>query len=201
MSDAIRVLPTVKVPALRVLTVCTGNICRSPMAEQMLESAFLQAGIAAHVSSAGTQAMVGHDLTPETAAQLNAHGVAPKAHRSTQLTEGLVSAADLVLVATRAHRSEVVSLLPRASRYTFTIRQFARLVDSLEEGEWRAIRSLSDLVMSVAAQRGFALPPEDPTIDDVVDPYRQSEAVYAEVADELDSSVATITAAFARAAK
>ena len=46
-----------------------------------------------------------------------------------------ISDADLVLTATRAHRAEVVSLVPRASRYTFTLVQFAALLQQIDDDD------------------------------------------------------------------
>ncbi len=117
----------------RILLVCTGNICRSPLAEQLLRARLEEAGIAAHVDSAGTRAMVASPMTPEAAALSLAHGAHSTDHSARQLTEQLVNEADLVLTATRDHRREVVTLLPRATRYTFTLNQFARLLGASDE--------------------------------------------------------------------
>ena len=54
--------------APRILIVCTGNICRSPLAEQLLRQNLTAAGIDAVVTSAGTRAMTGSAMTPEAAA-------------------------------------------------------------------------------------------------------------------------------------
>ncbi|TFC24397.1 hypothetical protein E3O25_14505 [Cryobacterium sp. TMT1-3] len=118
-------------PALhtpRILIVCTGNICRSPLAEQLLRENLRAAGIDAVVSSAGTHAMIGSVMTPEAAALSSQYGASSTQHVARQLTEQLIADADLVLTATRDHRREVVTLLPKATRYTFTLNQFARLV-------------------------------------------------------------------------
>ncbi|MDJ0351060.1 low molecular weight phosphatase family protein [Cryobacterium sp. PH29-G1] len=112
----------------RILLVCTGNICRSPLAEQLLRARMEALGVRAEVSSAGTRAMVASAMTAEAAALSLQHGAPSTEHAARQLTEGLVRDADLVLTATRDHRREVVTLLPKATRYTFTLNQFARLL-------------------------------------------------------------------------
>jgi len=50
-----------------VLMVCTGNICRSPVAERLLRAQTEAVGLPVVVHSAGTQSMVGHGMTPEAA--------------------------------------------------------------------------------------------------------------------------------------
>jgi protein-tyrosine phosphatase len=65
----------------RIITVCTGNICRSPMAALMLAEAFAAEGLAAVVDSAGTTAYeVGRPIDPRAARTLLAHGLASDRH-------------------------------------------------------------------------------------------------------------------------
>lgn len=193
-----------KLAPFTVLVVCTGNICRSPVAERILYAQLEAAGIPALVISAGTQSMVGHDMTPEAAQLAQHYGADPLGHHSQQLTEHLISGADLVLTATREHRSAVVSLHPRASRYTYTLNQLARLlpaaVDSLdtsvelvETPQEDPAAALRALLIEVAATRGFSPPPIHPDDDDIEDPYRQSAEVYARVGNIIQASVTTIT--------
>ena len=111
---------------LELLTVCTGNICRSPLAEALLRERL--APLDVRVSSAGTRALVGYGMTPE-AAQLAADYGVPEvaAHRARFLTEGLLETPDLILAMSREHRRAIVDLAPRRLRSTFTLREFARL--------------------------------------------------------------------------
>jgi protein-tyrosine phosphatase len=91
-----------------VLFVCTGNLCRSPMAAALFAAELARAGLTGWtVSSAGTWAVAGHPATREAVAALAARGLDLGAHRSRQLTAEQLEQADLILVATRAHAEAI----------------------------------------------------------------------------------------------
>lgn len=179
----------------RILTVCTGNVCRSPMAERLLRSGLAarcgeQAAVV-DVSSAGTGALVGEAMTDPTRDLVTRHGGDAAGHRARMLAERMVADADLVLPLTRRHRSAVVTVHPRATRWTFTLREAARLagaVDPAELPEGPLEERLRALVPALAAKRGL-VPVADPAVDDVVDPYRRGDEVYAAMAASLVPAV------------
>ena len=184
----------------RILTVCTGNICRSPQAERLLIAEFTRHGFGdvVQVSSAGVAAMVGEPMPEQAAAQTIGYGGNPSGHAARQLTADMVENADLVLTMERAHRADVVRLVPRANRYAFTLPEFARLaVDLRESGEATIAESpsaadrLRDLVPQVAAGRGLSLP-VSAEHDEVEDPYRRSDETYARSAAQVASAVSTV---------
>jgi protein-tyrosine phosphatase len=181
-----------------ILVVCTGNICRSPIAEQLLRARFAASGLDVTVSSAGTGALVGASMTPEAAQLSMNYGGVPSSHRARELTETLVANADLVLTATRDHRQAVATLHPRASRHTYTLAQSDAGATALADSG-PLHRRLTALVDQVAESRGFAPPPAHAEAEDIPDPYRQSQEVYDRVGALLDSSVETIAAFLATA--
>lgn len=186
-----------------ILVVCTGNVCRSPLAAQLLEAQLASSGIPVRATSAGTRALVGQPMTPEAAALSLEYGGNPRVHRAQQLSRQLVENADLILTATRDHRGEVVSLSPAASRHTFTLAQFARIVGSSGElfrnaavatgAEGGSPRdALRSFVSAAAASRGIAPLPVRAIDDDIEDPYRRSEKVYRRAGRAIDLAVTTI---------
>ncbi|HEY5987883.1 MAG TPA: hypothetical protein VIV12_16140, partial [Streptosporangiaceae bacterium] len=115
----------------RILFVCTGNACRSVIAERLAAAglrARLGAGAAPfHVASAGTGVPGGAPPHPYTAAALGRFGVGMEGFTSRGLTVADIDAADLILAAGWEHREQIVGMRPRASRRVFLLREFARL--------------------------------------------------------------------------
>lgn len=185
--------------AFRILTVCTGNVCRSPVMAQLFDAALGRDGWT--VVSAGTSPNHGQRMTDEAVALSRLYGGRPNGHRAGEISEGLIDQADLVLTATREHRAGVVSMWPRAAAYTFTAKQFARILESEDTSpdiarlRDDANRSPDRLVSTVARLRGFAPPPQDAADDDIEDPYRRSQDVYDRVGVEIERTVSLISSA------
>ncbi|MBT2502704.1 low molecular weight phosphatase family protein [Curtobacterium sp. ISL-83] len=177
---------------MRILFVCSGNICRSPLGAQVLQTRLADAARAHVIESAGTIADDGAAMDDAAAAQSRRLGGDPSSHASRYLTPEIAAAADLVLTAERSHRAAVVSLAPRTAKRAFTIKQFARVLDGLEPGDLDGVSTPEQLVERVARLRGTVPPPADPADDDVDDPYRRSTATHERVADEIDRALAKI---------
>jgi protein-tyrosine phosphatase len=115
-----------------VLLVCTGNICRSALAERLGRAHLAQllgedAG-AVRLVSAGTRAVIGSEMHPDSALVLRGYGVDPGDFRARQLVDAHAAEADLVLTMTRGHRRDVLALNPRGLSRTFTLREAAALL-------------------------------------------------------------------------
>jgi protein-tyrosine phosphatase len=94
----------------RILVVCTGNICRSPVAAAMLAARLP----GRRVESAGLGALVGRPVEPQARALAEAEGLTLDAHRARQLGTEMLEAADLVLVMSEGQRRAVADLSPAA---------------------------------------------------------------------------------------
>jgi protein-tyrosine phosphatase len=202
-------LPEADGDQFEVLFVCTGNICRSPIAEQLFRKDTAELAGLVTVSSAGTFARPGQKMTEQAAAISLMYGGDPAGHGATSLTSRKIQRANLVVALSREHRSEVVSLVPKASRKTFTLREVDRLIRILRSGEPRSAseargstsKGLDSLVRDVASMRGFSQTMPLPADDDVVDPYRQSQATYDQAGLLIRNAVQTLSEALISAAK
>ncbi|NVM93614.1 low molecular weight protein-tyrosine-phosphatase [Arthrobacter wenxiniae] len=97
----------------RIITVCTGNICRSPMAQFMLARAAEAAGLDVVVDSAGTTAWeVGNAMDPRAAAALARHGVAADPHQARSFDPAWFAERDLILALDTDHFDALHALAP-----------------------------------------------------------------------------------------
>ena len=191
-----------------LLTVCTGNICRSPLAELYLRRGLADLDDVA-VTSAGTMA-VDDDVMPDQARTLaRSFDLEPDAHRARQLTAEVVGPAPLVLALAREHRRAVVAMHPRASRWTFTLREAARLARDVSDAELAdampasggsTAERLRAAVELLASRRGTVPAADDPLDDDVVDPYRRSDETFVESGRQLVPAADVVVDLLRRAA-
>jgi protein-tyrosine phosphatase len=102
------------------MTICTGNICRSPIAVGALTSLLPNAA----VSSAGLHALVGRGIDPDSKAAADLFGIAPKDHVARQFSAEIGQAADLLIVMETHHRQEIARRWPQFVGKTFLLGQF-----------------------------------------------------------------------------
>ncbi|MBO9521786.1 MAG: hypothetical protein J7518_09635 [Nocardioidaceae bacterium] len=167
--------------SFRVLFVCIGNVCRSPVGERLLAARLPRDRFV--VESAGVGAMVGYAMSKYAAEELRGFGGDPTGFAARQLEPAMVEQADLVLTATRALRSQVLAEVPTALRRTFTILEFAALATAADvEG------SGAEVVKWAGAHRSLAGQVEQ----DVPDPYRRGAESHAAAALAIHTAVEQI---------
>ncbi|MDR0431945.1 MAG: hypothetical protein LBH48_01315 [Bifidobacteriaceae bacterium] len=179
----------------RIVTVCTGNVCRSPLAAALINhwAAQLDHTSDIHATSTGVMAAIGAPMHPDAIAIARALGADPAPHRGAQLTIRDLRGANLVLAAARTHRAEVARILPSAAPYSYTIRELAHLsglkpVPTDSHTDAVCPSSLYDTASvrlgEIARRRGLA-PRTNPDDDDIADPINGGEAAFRRMETEL----------------
>ena len=194
--------------------VCTGNICRSPMAEQILSAALLKSLRASFgedaaselfaqvsIASAGVAAENGAPMTREAASESARFGGDGSMHLAHRLDVEDVQNADLILGMARDHRSAIVALDPKSSRIAFTLTEFVRLVkaprmlDGIEPFDGTDFAAfLREIVATIGLSRGY-VPPARSSELDITDPYGQSGRIYARVGAVIGEAATSLAAA------
>ena len=116
---------------LTLLFVCTGNTCRSPMAEQIFNEQARD--LSAHAISAGLDAKPGSPINPQAADALIQFGYTPTEHRSTLVSTEAVEEADVILTFTQDQKDEVAKRFPAAVEKLFTISEYANSTSGKHE--------------------------------------------------------------------
>ena len=182
-------LASVSSPAIDILVVCLGNICRSPIGAVLLAAHLEELGVDAHVHSAGLLSS-GQRVPDHGVAVMAARGYDTTAHRSRRLSAELVGAADLIVAMAREHVDEIVAASAAAWDRTFTLKEIVRRGEQL--GPRRAGEDLAGYVARLhAGRRRSDLAGSDPG-DDVDDPMGATRSVYERTAAEIDDLTARL---------
>ncbi len=107
----------------KIMFLCTGNICRSSMAEKMMKAMLEEYDLkgAVEVVSSGTAAGIGMPASDNAIEALKEIGLDLTAHRSRPITYQLIKDADLILAMTEGHKEHVLINAPEAKDKVFTL--------------------------------------------------------------------------------
>jgi protein-tyrosine phosphatase len=168
----------------RVLVVCTGNVCRSPIAEGLLRAAFAErmGDDAPEVASAGTMGWTGSGADPNSVEAAAERGVDISGHRAREVSDEDVARADLVVAMAPEHAR---ALGAEPGSRTFTLKELVRLLEALPEIEDASLGRLSERIAEADRLRrgGFEGDPRD---EEIADPLGMPLESFRTVAAELD---------------
>ncbi|MDQ0089825.1 protein-tyrosine phosphatase [Paenibacillus anaericanus] len=181
---------------MRILFVCTGNTCRSPMAEGLLRKLASERGVNVEVSSAGVAASEGAPISRHAEAVLKDQGIMDFI-TSKPLYEELTDWADLILTLTQGHKRHVIQRFPAAADKTYTLKEYVEddkaVLNDQEElhqliAELELSKVLGKELSDIQTARLTELLRAIPTYD-ISDPFGGSRSDYDMTAGEISAAL------------
>lgn len=180
----------------RILLVCTGNTCRSPMAEAMLRRMAAYRRITLAVRSAGVSTMDGMPISVPALESLRKREI-EHTGTSRALTLEVVDWADLILTMTSSHKRSLLQWFPQAVDKTYTLKEFAyqdeQLLEDIAEleklyGEMQIQQALGGQLTDQDRKRLLELEKRIPSFD-IADPFGGSQTIYDECSFEIEEAL------------
>ncbi|KAB7790456.1 arsenate reductase/protein-tyrosine-phosphatase family protein [Bifidobacterium leontopitheci] len=180
---------------MHIVTVCAGNICRSPMAEYLIRHEAGQRHLTdITVSSAGTLRLPERTIDQTCNGLLERHGIDASGFHSTICSRDIIGNADLVLCFTHGLMADILQDNPTAIQRTFLITDFANMCDADVAQGGPEGRTASERLASVIADAPL-LRPTLPEADEIADPYHQEQSAYVDAYLAIAQAVERIMAA------
>ncbi len=114
---------------MKVLFICTGNTCRSPMAEGLLKDISKKNKLNLEVESAGVFAMDEDNISKNAASALKKLNIDISNHKSQNVSQELVDSSDLILTMSKSHKETLLLNYPHIGNKVFLLNEYAFNID------------------------------------------------------------------------
>jgi len=181
----------------RILFVCTGNTCRSPMAEGVFQMMANKEGLQLDIRSAGVVAVDQSPISPLADALLQEKGFR-ETISSNLLTAELVNWSDLILTMTINHKQHVTMQHPDAIGKVYTLKEYARLSTKSDEQQQEQAQAISEIQIKIALGKELSVEERlvwdqlQTTDDDIVDPFGGTVEDYRRSLEEIEHSLQSL---------
>lgn len=180
----------------RILFVCTGNTCRSPMAQGILQTIASEEGLQVDIRSAGVFASEGTPISSYAEMILKERGY-NETLRSSRVTDELMEWADLILTMTMQHKQHVTMQYPESIEKVFTLKEYVQLVLKSDAEQKDREKIISELQIKKALgeqltkeqQRQWEELQDNAPDYDIADPFGGSEEDYRQSAHEIEHAL------------
>ena len=112
---------------MKIMFICTGNICRSAMAEGMMKKLAKDNNLDLDICSCGIYAEDGDYATYNAVEAAKYYDVNIEEHRATNIRKSRIKEMDIILCATESHKQSVLHMYPELKEKVFTMKEYAKL--------------------------------------------------------------------------
>ena len=115
---------------MKIMFICTGNICRSAMAEGMMKKLAIENNLDIQVYSCGVYAETEDWATYNAIESMKYYDVNIENHRATNIRDSKIEEMDIILCATVSHKQSVLYLYPKLQGKVYTMKEYAKIDDN-----------------------------------------------------------------------